>query len=205
MENLQKMVKFHFKGEGLDAARLKATHVSTPITTVPYHRWIGTTLRKSLDARRVARREYTVLRARGSKQDARMRSSVVRPIAVYARVVRRGFFQEDSVPVSRSRDARLWGCLGSAISAHYQPGTLNVLVNHRSGWPRLLPRFLASRGSMTCSVTIRENENLEIHALRIWMTKLNDWRREFSLSVYSWTCYEKLRRIYFYWNLVFLN
>ena len=103
MESLQKIVKLHFKGEGLDEPRLKATHVSTPITTVSYHRWIGTTLRKSLDARRVARREYTVLRARGSKQDARMRSSVVRPIAV----VRRGFFQEDSVPVSRSRDARL--------------------------------------------------------------------------------------------------
>lgn len=32
---------------------------------------------------------------------------------------------------------------GRGLSAHYQPGMLNVLVNHRSGCSHLLSRFLA--------------------------------------------------------------
>lgn len=74
-------------------------------------------------------REYTI--ARGSKQDARMRSSVVRPIAS---VRSRGaaVFQEDSArfTVARRQTLRL---PSSVLSAHYQPGTFNVLVNHPSG------------------------------------------------------------------------
>lgn len=78
---------------------------------------------------------------RAAEQDAQTRSSVVRPIATCSPSWR--FFK-------RAR----WAFHGRAppdfepgrgLSAHYQPGMLNVLVNHRSGCSRLLSRFLAAR------------------------------------------------------------
>lgn len=63
-------------------------------------------------------------------------------------------FQADPSGVSRSRDARLCARPWSGLSAHYQLGTLNALVNHRSArCSRLWPRFLAAarRGFLGCS------------------------------------------------------
>lgn len=97
-----------------------------------------------------------------------MRSSVVRPIAS---VRSRGaaVFQEGSArfTVARRQTLRL---PSSVLSAHYQPGTLNVLVNHRSGCSYLRPWFLPSCGSFDAKfdrLNRRNLDNLAVHAFFI--------------------------------------
>lgn len=109
-----------------------------------------------------------------------MRSSVVRPIAS---VRSRGaaVFQEGSArfTVARRQTLRL---PSSVLSAHYQPGTLNVLVNHRSGCSYLRPRFLPSCGSFDAKFDRLNRRNLDNLAGTLSLFHLRFTARKFVVN-----------------------
>lgn len=111
-----------------------------------------------------------------------MRSSVVRPIAVYTLAWCGGFSRRLCPfhgPATPDFEAALVCYIGPLPTWH---------VERSRKSPKWLVAFVAAISCLVRidDIAIYEDRNLEIE-LWIWMTKLNDWQRAISLFIYSRT------------------